>query len=473
MSDGDVPDRWWGDESPITTERRRNGVVGPAPGAPDAAVDGLPGSDAEDAWPARDHLSGVDSGDAWPAPDPSPPRHARPRDPDPSRSPGPALGAWGDPGAGPAAAGDLPHPAPTLAPGAEAPGPPDAGWPGGTADHPGSSRRTGARGSGLSPSDPLPAPQGDPSAPRQWFVPPPEELPPFEDEQPADPRPALPVDDGVPPAPVLHRPARALDRPAPARPRPERADRHRLAVVYDIEGPRVRLGIAWFAGALAATVLSPLTAALAFAVVAGFAGRQIVRAWGSVPWQADIGAGIAAAPVLAAAFGTPVAVGAAVLGLLVAVGAAGAPDGARLPGGAGRVAAAGILALALVPALGGASMVLVRSHSAIAAVVLLAVASAYEMADYIVGSGAGTPVEGPLAGITTATLLALPLSIVLVEPYDTGGVALLAFTAAACPLGQIVASAALPGAGAHAPALRRIDTLLVLAPIWAAAAAAF
>jgi hypothetical protein len=36
-----------------------------------------------------------------------------------------------------------------------------------------------------------------------------------------------------------------------------------------------------------------------------------------------------------------------------------------------------------------------------------------------------------------------------------------------------MASAVLPGAGAHAPALRRIDTLLVLAPLWAATAGAF
>ena len=45
---------------------------------------------------------------------------------------------------------------------------------------------------------------------------------------------------------------------------------------------------------------STFTAAVAFAVAAGFAGRQIVRAWGSVSWQADVAAGIAAVPVLAA-----------------------------------------------------------------------------------------------------------------------------------------------------------------------------
>lgn len=277
------------------------------------------------------------------------------------------------------------------------------------------------------------------------------------------------------PAPGPARPARArrapVDEPRPRRPP---IDRHRLRTVYDVDGPRVRLGVAWFVGALLATVVPlPGIAAIVFAVAAGWAARQVVQAWGSVAWQADVAAGLGAVPVLAALVGTPAVVGAVVVGLVVAVGCALAPDGARLPGGEGRIATVGILVFSMVPALGGAMFVLVWRESAVAAAMLLLVASAYEMGDYIVGSGASNPVEGPLAGITTASLVALPLAIVLVEPYAAGGVALLAFTAVACPLGQILGSVALPGAGAHAPALRRIDTLLVLGPVWAAAAGAF
>lgn len=323
----------------------------------------------------------------------------------------------------------------------------------------------------------------------QVFVPAPEDLPPLDEfGDPiveAPPVPAAPAAD-IPDAPVLSPPVPApapVPPPAPDRPRrpprsepaPPRArsiDRRRLAVVYDVDGPRVRLGLAWFAGALVATALSPFTAAVVFAVAAGFAARQIVRAWGSVSWQGDVAAGLGAVPVLAALIGTPAVVVAVVLGLVVAAGAAAAPDGARLPGGEGRVAAAGILALSLVPAVAASAFVLVRAESVVAATVLVLLASAYEMGDFIVGSGASNPIEGPLAGMTTATLVSLPLALVLVEPYDAAGVGLLVFTAAACPLGQVVASAALPGAGAPAPALRRIDTLLVLAPIWAAAAGA-
>jgi hypothetical protein len=273
-------------------------------------------------------------------------------------------------------------------------------------------------------------------------------------------------------------PGSGVGRAAPARPHRHAVDRRRLAVVYDVDGPRVRLGVAWFLGVMAATLAdaklgSPFTTAIVFAVAAGMAARQVVRAWGSVPWHADVAAGLGAVPVLAALAGTPVVVASLVLVVPVAVGAASAPDGARLRGRGGRVAAAGILCLSVVPAVAGATFVLVHGEAVVAAAVLLLVASAYEMGDYIVGSGASNPVEGPLAGITTATLVALPMAMLLVEPFDAAGVGLLAFAAAACPLGQVVASAVLPGAGAPAPALRRIDTLVVLAPVWAAAAGAF
>jgi hypothetical protein len=249
--------------------------------------------------------------------------------------------------------------------------------------------------------------------------------------------------------------------------------KRRLAVVYDVDGPRVRLGVGWFAVALAGIAAGPVTAALVYCVAAAWAGRQIVRAWGSVAWQADLAAGLAGVPVLAALGGTRAVVGALVLAALVAVVAACTPGAARFHGAGGRVAGLVILLIATIPAIAGASVVLVRSESRSAALVLLLLVSAYEMGDFIVGSGASNPVEGPLAGMTTATLLALPLAVLLVAPFDAAGAPLLGLSAAACPLGQVVASAMLPDAGATAPALRRIDTLLVLGPLWATAAAAF
>jgi hypothetical protein len=265
--------------------------------------------------------------------------------------------------------------------------------------------------------------------------------------------------------------------PAGRRARPERSartrHRGRLAVVYDIDGPRVRLGVGWFLLALVGVFVSPITTALVYGVAAGWAARQVARAWGSVAWQADVAAGLGAVPVLAALGGTRALIAALGVAVLVAIGASCAPGGERLAGRGGRAAALGILWLAIVPSAGAASMALVRGDSLAAAVVLLLLVSAYEMGDFVVGSGASNPVEGPLAGVTTALLVGVPLALLLVNPFDDAGAPLLAFAAAACPLGQIVASGLLPDAGTSAPALRRIDTLLVLGPLWAAAAGAF
>jgi hypothetical protein len=256
------------------------------------------------------------------------------------------------------------------------------------------------------------------------------------------------------------------------RARPRKPGLPGLAPVYDVDGPRIRLGVGWFVLALAGLAASPYSTVLVYGAAAALAARQIVTAWKSVSWQADMAAGLAVLPVLAAAFGTTPAVGALVLVVVVALGASFAPDGARLPGFGGRIAAAGILVSAAVPGIAAASMVLIRKESLASAVVLLVMASAYEVGDFIVGSGASNFVEGPLAGMATTILVAFPLTLVLIPPFDRAGAALLAFAAVACPIGQITASALLPRPGASASALRRIDTLLVLAPLWAAAAAA-
>ena len=54
-----------------------------------------------------------------------------------------------------------------------------------------------------------------------------------------------------------------------------------------------------------------------------------------------------------------------------------------------------------------------------------------------------------------------------VPPFDGGAVFVFGgFAALLCPLGQVVASALLPRAGTPAPALRRLDSLLLLGPAW-------
>jgi hypothetical protein len=222
-----------------------------------------------------------------------------------------------------------------------------------------------------------------------------------------------------------------------------------------------------------AVMIHAAGAGLVFAVAGGLAARQVVRTWRSPGWQADAAVALAALPPLVAVAG--VLPGMATLALAgvaaMIIGAAEPLDG--LDGGTGRFAAAGVLLQAVVPvAVAGTAMVLVRGESPEAAVLLLGLASAYEVGDFLVGSGASNPVEGPLAGGAALIVVGFPTAILLIEPFNVMGVALLGVAAVCCPVGQWIASALLPRPEAKAPALRRVDTLLLLAPLWAIAAGA-
>lgn len=289
----------------------------------------------------------------------------------------------------------------------------------------------------------------------------------------------------VGPSPSPSRPASKSRAAAPPRQRaasapprrrksgPSASDWARVAPVYKVDGPRVRLGVAWFVVGAAAVVASPITAAIAYAVVAGWAARQVVQAWHSPSVHADLAAGLAAVPVLAALGGVGpglLALGAAAV---VAVFAGIYAPGAGLRGSAGHLAGIGILLQASLPvAIAGGAVVLARNESIAVALLLFAFASAYEVGDFLVGSGSSNPIEGPLAGGAAVVLTGFPLAMLLVDPFDVLGVPLLAVAAVCCPVGQWIASAVLPRPEADAPALRRLDTMLLLAPMWIVAAAA-
>jgi hypothetical protein len=58
-------------------------------------------------------------------------------------------------------------------------------------------------------------------------------------------------------------------------------------------------------------------------------------------------------------------------------------------------------------------------------------------------------------------------------PFEIGNGAQFGLLAAVlCPAGQVVASVVLPAAAAPAPAMRRLDSLLLLGPAWALLAGA-
>ena len=244
--------------------------------------------------------------------------------------------------------------------------------------------------------------------------------------------------------------------------------RERYGVPYDLDGPRVRLGFAWFlllGGALAAGL--PTIAALT-AVVAGFAAFQVAQAWSVRDVEPD--------PLVSAFFAGGLVVAGAVdlrwagLVLMLLVGAA--LGAARLNARGGpsvvRDAVQTVLAAGVVGMAGACAVTLLNYDDRASLAVFLAFVLAYDLGDFVVGSGSTSFLEGPIAGWMALAAVAAVVAALNVPPFRgaaTWEFAVMAMVA--CPLGQFVASAILPSARAPARALRRLDTWLVLAPIWA------
>lgn len=259
------------------------------------------------------------------------------------------------------------------------------------------------------------------------------------------------------------------DAVLPPLPSPRTRFRKRYGVVYNTQGPKVRMGMAWalvVAASLGISSLRPYGVAVVFGVVAGVASLQVVDAWhrdrtGSDRWVAALGA--SSLPVLAT-------LGVSWLGgaLLVLVVAA-VVTAARQDDDIATVSAAGHTVLsAAVCGMAAASLVLLADYEIGAVIILLVYLLVYDATDYAMGSGASNGIEGPAYGVVSIVGLTILFAVLKVPPFrgtDIWNFAVLA--AIACPAGQLLASAMLPKADAFAPALRRLDSLLILAPAWA------
>jgi hypothetical protein len=229
----------------------------------------------------------------------------------------------------------------------------------------------------------------------------------------------------------------------------------------------VRLGVAWFVAAAAALAGGPLLTALVYGTVAAVAAAQTARSWRRQGVQASepVAAAGAGAMALGATLG-PGGLGIAILGTTAAAIVL------RNPGSASRhpllVDAGVTLQSALLPGVAAASMVLTLRLDLGAAIALLMLVSAYEVGDYLIGSGADGPFEGPVAGAA-----AMCVAIFVIGWFGLGELDFVSATVfglvavALCPLGQLTASALLPRADAPASGLRRLDSLVLLAPVWA------
>jgi hypothetical protein len=177
---------------------------------------------------------------------------------------------------------------------------------------------------------------------------------------------------------------------------------------------------------------------------------------------------MAAGGALLIALGACFGAGGGGLGILAAVAlayvGAGDPSSSQ-----GRLADTGwTLQCALAPGIVALSMVLLTRLDEGSAVALLLLVSVYEIGDFLIGSSAQNPFEGPAAGIASIVVITFIVSTLPVSSLDFGQAWLFGgLVALLAPAGQLLGSAVLPAPSSPASALRRLDSLLLAAPLWA------
>lgn len=258
--------------------------------------------------------------------------------------------------------------------------------------------------------------------------------------------------------------------------RQQRWEQQRLAVPYPTDGPKITLGVLWFVAVVGAGWLATLLLAIVVAGVAALSAFQVGRSFRPMV-EPPIAAGLAGMVALAGAFG---ALGLGIALILGTIGAFLVVAGTNPPEpvlGPRRRPVPPLEALlhrgellirsSLPGAVAAGSLVAIERIDFGGFVALVVLVSAYETGDFLIGSGSANAVEGPVAGIVALSVAAAAIYVVLPAPFDTNSFPLFAILAAvAAPLGQIGASAILPRGVVWAPALRRLDSYLLAAPLW-------
>ena len=240
----------------------------------------------------------------------------------------------------------------------------------------------------------------------------------------------------------------------------------RFLITYDINGPKVRLGILWALLIGVATLGQETGIAALYGTVAAVGGWQAAKAWkawGASPEEYTAGF-IAGAIAMASAVGFGM-VGVAILGSIpLALLSGFTSDGARR----NFLGAVGVtLQCGLFLGVAAASPALTYRIDLGGFIALILFVCVYEMGDFLIGSGSSNHIEGPLAGMAGIAVFAFAMAVVHLPPFEGYEVAGFAAAAAVlCPLGQLAGSAVLPRSDARAPALRRLDSLILLGPAW-------
>ena len=247
----------------------------------------------------------------------------------------------------------------------------------------------------------------------------------------------------------------------------------RLFAPPNVDGPRVRMGIVWFLLAVPAVWFGTLTTAALFGLVALVASLQSGQAWNRAGYRSSrIVAAVGAVGMPAAALLPRPATAGLVLVALPVFALVAAFAMPRRRRRTSAIAVAGATVCSAAPAgIAAAGMVAVAGLGRPAALVLVALVSAYEMGSFVFGAESPYPSHAILAGAICTMVLVAPIWVFRLQPFD-GRIDAWVFgglVAVLAPLGPVVASAALPTAATWVPALRRLDSYIVAAPLWASA----
>lgn len=243
----------------------------------------------------------------------------------------------------------------------------------------------------------------------------------------------------------------------------------RYAVVPDLRGPRIRLGVLWAVLMFATSFAGEWYLALFLAATASAAALQIAGRWheARVPANQPLAAVAAALIVLAAAVNNTVT---GIMTLVVVAVTVAFPisfhDAPSRDLLAGVRLAWGTLAAALPAAVASAAAVQLLRIDVMAFLFVAGAACTYDAGDFLCNGGPRQRLVGPAAGmagvavVTAAMFFARPAPFSSPQTVVVGVMMMLA-----CPIGQFLGSWLLPRARTPAPALRRLDSWLISAPV--------
>lgn len=267
-------------------------------------------------------------------------------------------------------------------------------------------------------------------------------------------------------------PARApgLVEPGPPRssvplaPEDWKAALGRLAVAFDTTRPHGRIGVLWATLTVVATVQGQAWLAGWLGVTAFVGGSQAAgarRALGQRPPPA-LAAVLAAAAPAAAVYGVRYLVGTVGVALVLALVTA------TLGHGRGAHDLALALTIGAVTGAAAAAVVVTRDLGIAPTLFLLACTATYDAGAYVVGTGASSSWEGPVAGVAALIPVTLIGAIILSPPFPSGTpLGLGALAGFLAPLGPLVGTALIGTREADTPGIRRLDSLILIGPAWA------